>query len=108
MNGSEFSWSEFFHMGGYAVYVWSSYGLALLLVVANIVHDVLIELAQDLEKVTSPGGVLILSGLIYGDQTRSIGDCFQSLGFRLFQEKQEGEWGALALKKQPRVLPQQV
>lgn len=23
--------SEFFHMGGYAVYVWSSYGLALVL-----------------------------------------------------------------------------
>ena len=37
MNGSEFSWSEFFNMGGYAVYVWSSYGLALLMVVANIV-----------------------------------------------------------------------
>ena len=25
--------SEFFHMGGYAVYVWSSYGLAALLLV---------------------------------------------------------------------------
>ena len=25
--------SEFFHMGGYAVYVWSSYGLALVLMV---------------------------------------------------------------------------
>ncbi len=23
--------SEFFHMGGYAVYVWSSYGVALVL-----------------------------------------------------------------------------
>ena len=41
MNGSEFSWSEFFHMGGYAVYVWSSYGLALLLVVANIVSPII-------------------------------------------------------------------
>ena len=37
MNGSEFSWSEFFNMGGYAVYVWTSYGLTLLMVVANIV-----------------------------------------------------------------------
>ena len=41
MNGSEFSWSEFLHMGGYAVYVWSSYGLALLLVVANIVSPII-------------------------------------------------------------------
>jgi heme exporter protein D len=41
MNGSEFSWSDFFHMGGYATYVWTSYGLALLLVVANIVSPII-------------------------------------------------------------------
>ena len=41
MNGNEFNWSEFFHMGGYAVFVWSSYGLALLMVVANIVSPIL-------------------------------------------------------------------
>ena len=40
MNGSEFSWSEFFHMGGYAVYVWTSYGFALLLVVVNVVSPI--------------------------------------------------------------------
>ncbi len=27
--------SEFFHMGGYAVFVWSSYGLALLVLLLN-------------------------------------------------------------------------
>jgi len=31
------NWSEFFNMGGYAFYVWTSYVLMLLLVVANIV-----------------------------------------------------------------------
>ena len=41
MNGSEFSWSEFFHMGGYATFVWSSYGLALVMVVFNIVSPML-------------------------------------------------------------------
>ena len=41
MNGSEFNWSDFFHMGGYAIYVWTSYGLALLLVVANIVSPII-------------------------------------------------------------------
>lgn len=40
MNGSEFSWSEFLHMGGYAVYVWTSYGFALLLVVVNVVSPI--------------------------------------------------------------------
>ena len=30
------SWSEFFHMGGYAFYVWGSYALTALLVVGEI------------------------------------------------------------------------
>ena len=37
MNGSEFSWSEFFAMGGYAFFVWTSYGIALAVVILNIV-----------------------------------------------------------------------
>ena len=37
MNGSEFSWSEFFAMGGYATFVWSSYALTLVVMIANIV-----------------------------------------------------------------------
>ncbi len=30
-------WPKFFAMGGYAVYVWPSYGLALIVVLANII-----------------------------------------------------------------------
>lgn len=30
-------WSNFFSMGGYATFVWSSYGIALVLLVINIV-----------------------------------------------------------------------
>jgi heme exporter protein D len=37
MNGSEFSWSEFFAMGGYAFFVWTSYGITLLVILLNIV-----------------------------------------------------------------------
>ncbi len=29
--------SEFFHMGGYAFYVWMSYGIALIVLGANII-----------------------------------------------------------------------
>jgi heme exporter protein D len=29
--------NEFLHMGGYALYVWSSYGIALLVLVVNVV-----------------------------------------------------------------------
>jgi len=31
------SMQEFFNMGGYAFYVWSSYGLTLLVLAANII-----------------------------------------------------------------------
>jgi len=41
MNGSEFSWSEFFDMGGYACFVWSSYGLTFLVIVLNIVMPIM-------------------------------------------------------------------
>ena len=40
MNGSDFSWSEFFAMGGYAFFVWTSYGIALAVVVLNIVMPI--------------------------------------------------------------------
>ncbi len=30
------NWQEFFHMGGYAPYVWSSYALAALVLVVNL------------------------------------------------------------------------
>ncbi len=30
------SWSDFFAMGGYALYVWGSYGVTLVLLVAEI------------------------------------------------------------------------
>lgn len=29
------NWSEFFHMGGYALYVWSAYGFAALVLILN-------------------------------------------------------------------------
>ena len=34
-------WSEFFHMGGYATFVWASYGLTLAVFVANIISPIL-------------------------------------------------------------------
>lgn len=39
MNGSEFSWSEFFHMGGYAFFVWTSYGITFAVLLALVVSS---------------------------------------------------------------------
>ena len=35
------SLEEFFHMGGYAFYVWTSYGLTFIIIVANIVSPMI-------------------------------------------------------------------
>jgi len=35
------NWSEFFNMGGYAFFVWTSYALTLVIVVANIVSPLM-------------------------------------------------------------------
>lgn len=35
------SWSEFFAMGGYALYVWLSYGISLLVLAAVMLAPVL-------------------------------------------------------------------
>jgi len=34
---------EFFHMGGYGFYVWTSYGIALLILVANLLSPILLK-----------------------------------------------------------------
>ncbi len=35
------NWSEFFNMGGYAFYVWTSYGLTFIILLANIVSPIM-------------------------------------------------------------------
>ncbi len=35
------NWAEFFDMGGYAFFVWTSYGLAFIVIVANIVSPIM-------------------------------------------------------------------
>ena len=50
MNGTEFNWSEFFNMGGYAFYVWTSYGLTFAVLVLNIVHP-LMQRKQTISRV---------------------------------------------------------
>ncbi len=44
--------NDFLHMGGYAPYVWSSYGIALVVLLANLIapirarHKLITQLAQ--------------------------------------------------------------
>ncbi len=50
------SMGEFFHMGGYAFYVWSAYGLAAVVLIANVLlprarrRRLLRELARERQR----------------------------------------------------------
>ncbi|MBT8355204.1 MAG: 50S ribosomal protein L11 methyltransferase [Desulfofustis sp.] len=68
------------------------------LVVANIVHDVLLELSKDLGRVAS-GGSLLLSGLMDGNQSENIIHCFVDKGFQLIEKRTDDQWCALLFDK---------
>ncbi|MEE9318881.1 MAG: heme exporter protein CcmD [Granulosicoccus sp.] len=59
--------AEFFHMGGYAWYVWPSYALAFVVLMANVfwssrqlrvVHDRILKRASQLRRGNLPDGKL--------------------------------------------------
>jgi ribosomal protein L11 methyltransferase len=67
------------------------------LVAANITADVLLPLAPRLAGCLSPGGVLVLAGLLAGEQTREVRAVYEGLGLLCAGERSEGEWAALLL-----------
>jgi len=69
------------------------------LVMANIVHDALLALAPDLARLTAPDGVLILSGILAGQQEKTLLRHFASLGFSPRDQRRQDEWAALRLDK---------
>lgn len=69
------------------------------LVVANIIHDTLLEMAGTLYRVVEEGGALVLSGILHGEQTENIVRCFSGLGFESVRIERRAEWSALLLRK---------
>ncbi len=67
--------------------------------VANIVHDILLDISTDLTRLTADNGVLILSGILVGEQVESVVARFVERGFVLKKEKARGEWVALLFAK---------
>ena len=69
------------------------------IVVANIVHDVLLQLGEGLTGVTRVGGILLLSGLLAGRQVESIEGYFRDRHFEAIERRERGEWAALGLRR---------
>lgn len=67
------------------------------LVIANIIHNTLIELAEPLTAKIAANGFLILAGILSGQQTESIKSAFCSLGLSFVKEMQKEEWSAICL-----------
>jgi len=67
------------------------------LIVANITADVLLPLAPRLVERLSPGGALILAGLLSGDQAREVRAAYEESGLLCAGERSEDEWAALLL-----------
>jgi ribosomal protein L11 methyltransferase len=65
------------------------------LILANIVHDVLVEMAPRFAELIEPQGRVILAGILAGEQEKNIIKVYQKLGFQCQESLHDGEWAAL-------------
>jgi ribosomal protein L11 methyltransferase len=68
------------------------------LIFANILKPPLLALAADMARYTTPGGAVILSGLLV-EQGEEVQMAYEAEGFKLSQRRDIGEWTALRLIK---------
>lgn len=69
------------------------------LIVANIIHDVLLTMNRDFNKLLKENGNLVLSGILHGEQEENILRVFEKNGFICESRAQLAEWAALHLRK---------
>jgi len=67
------------------------------LVIANILAGPLIELAPDFSKALTPGGIIVLAGLL-DTQADSVLSAYEALGF-VVSDRGSGEWPVLTLSR---------
>ncbi len=71
------------------------------LISANIVHDVLVDMAPRIMRLAGNNSHIILSGILTGDQEKNIAHVFQENSMRLVRSEHEEEWTAMLLQKAP-------
>jgi ribosomal protein L11 methyltransferase len=69
------------------------------LIMANIIHNTLVEMAPRLSMLLAPGGLLLLAGILRGGQTENIINRYTSHGLTCAIIRESGEWSALCLRK---------
>jgi len=68
-------------------------------VVANILSGPLIEMARDIISHVKPGGVLILSGILAGNQADTVADVYERQNIGKPERYIQGEWECLVWEK---------
>ncbi len=74
------------------------------LIVANIIHQTLLDLAGGLVRLLAGDGALVVSGILQGQQTTSIVRCFEDLGCQMQRVESMAEWSALLFLKRPQIM----
>jgi len=69
------------------------------LICANIIHDVLVDMAHTLALLAAPGGYLVLAGILSGDQETNIIRVYRELGWQPLDRLHQEEWAALLLRR---------
>ena len=69
------------------------------LLIANILAGPLVSLAPDFAKAVSPGGNLLLAGLLAGGQEAAVKRAMARAGFRMAARLQRGDWAILWLRR---------
>ena len=69
------------------------------LLIANILAGPLVSLAPDFARAVSPGGHLLLAGLLAGEQEAAVLSAMRLAGFRSVAKLQRGDWAILWLRR---------
>lgn len=67
------------------------------LICANIIHDVLVDMAPALSRLLADKGSVVLAGILEGEQEKNIIRVYKELGLILEEACYEDEWAALLL-----------
>jgi ribosomal protein L11 methyltransferase len=69
------------------------------LILANIIHNTLVEMAPTLSSLLTHNGVLILAGILSGSQADNINSIYNEQGLTSLASRESGEWTALSFRK---------
>ena len=69
------------------------------IIVANLMHDLVIRLAPEAMKRLDEGGVFISSGILL-EKRDEVADAVRAAGFRILEIPEDGEWCAIAARRQ--------